>query len=93
METINGFQCRDCTDVGYAKKHIDPAHPKDGPFGVNAPEERQPHKAQARKDPAVLFGGSLSGLNPSDPGRASGGGSSPPPRPEAASGGLLDLRV
>ncbi len=59
MEIINGYQCRNCTDVGYAKKHIDPAHPKDGAYGVNSPEKR----AEARADQAVKFGGSLSELN------------------------------
>jgi hypothetical protein len=34
--TVNGFSCKNCTDVDNAKKHIDPAHPKDGPYGVNA---------------------------------------------------------
>jgi len=48
---VNGYSCRNCTDVDYAKKHIDPAHPKDGPFGVDAPPER---------DPAVRFAGNLS---------------------------------
>lgn len=33
---VNGFTCKNCTDVDYAKKHIDPAHPKSGPYGVNA---------------------------------------------------------
>ena len=33
---VNGFQCKNCTDVDYAKKHIDPAHPKDGPYGIDA---------------------------------------------------------
>jgi hypothetical protein len=33
---VNGFQCRNCTDIDYAKKHIDPAHPQDGPYGINA---------------------------------------------------------
>lgn len=26
--TVDGFSCKNCTDVDYAKKHIDPAHPK-----------------------------------------------------------------
>jgi hypothetical protein len=52
---VNGFSCRNCTDVDYAKKNIDPAHPKDGPFGVNAPPERAE---------AVKFGGALSGADP-----------------------------
>ena len=34
--TVNGYSCKNCTDVDYAKKNIDPAHPKDGPYGVNA---------------------------------------------------------
>jgi hypothetical protein len=33
---VNGFQCRNCTDVDLAKQHIDPAHPKSGPFNVDA---------------------------------------------------------
>ncbi len=32
---VNGFSCRNCTDVDRAKKHIDPANPSAGPFGVN----------------------------------------------------------
>jgi hypothetical protein len=57
MEMINGFQCKTCTDVDYAKKHIDPAHPKDGPYGVNA----KPDAGQAPADP-IRFGGALAGL-------------------------------
>jgi hypothetical protein len=34
--TVNGYTCRNCTDVDYAKKHIDPAHPKSGPYDVDA---------------------------------------------------------
>ena len=33
---VNGFTCRNCTDVDNAKKHIDPAHPRSGPYGVDA---------------------------------------------------------
>ncbi len=36
---VNGFQCKNCTDVDYAKKHIDPAHPKSGPYGIDAKED------------------------------------------------------
>jgi len=32
--TVNGYSCRNCTEVDLAKKHIDPAHPQDGPFGI-----------------------------------------------------------
>ncbi|MBW8882907.1 MAG: hypothetical protein JF615_16225, partial [Asticcacaulis sp.] len=49
---VNGYSCKNCTDVDYAKKHIDPAHPKSVPYGVTA-----------SSDPSVKFGGSLSHLN------------------------------
>lgn len=53
---VNGFLCKNCTDVDYAKKHIDPAHPKDGPYGVNAPG-----KTSAVHAATVSFGGALAG--------------------------------
>ncbi|MBU8541126.1 hypothetical protein ACFOD3_25190 [Falsiroseomonas tokyonensis] len=30
MEIVNGYPCRDCTDVARAKKNIDPAKPEQG---------------------------------------------------------------
>ena len=33
---VNGFVCRNCTDVDNAKRHIDPAHPRSGPYGIDA---------------------------------------------------------
>jgi hypothetical protein len=36
---VNGFQCKNCTDVDYAKKHIDPAHPRSGPYGIDAKDD------------------------------------------------------
>jgi len=56
--TVNGFTCRNCTDVAYAKRHIDPEHPKSGPFGVNA--ESDP----SRINEAVKLGGGLAGSAP-----------------------------
>ena len=52
--TVNGFSCKNCTEVDLAKKNIDPAHPQDGPFGVNA-------KSRDQHGPAIRFGGSLQG--------------------------------
>jgi hypothetical protein len=49
--TVNGFSCRNCTEVDYAKKHIDPANPQAGPFGMNAPE-----KAKKSDDPLARRG-------------------------------------
>jgi len=55
---VNGFTCRNCTDVDYAKKHIDPAHPKAGPYGVDAAND----PSLANKS-SVTFDGGLKGLN------------------------------
>jgi hypothetical protein len=62
IEIINGFKCKTCTDVDYAKKHIDPAHPKDGPYGVNKPEEPLVTARKEKRSP-VEFAGALSALN------------------------------
>ena len=72
---VNGFLCRNCTDVDNAKKHIDPAHPQSGPFNIDA--KTDPTRALQQ---AVSFGGSLSGLD----GSAS---SAPPP----ATGNQVDI--
>ena len=73
VTTVNGFVCRDCTDVDYAKKHIDPAKPKDGPYGVNAPDKADKADAAAKtsgspvsRDRAVTFGGALAALGTVD---------------------------
>jgi hypothetical protein len=67
MEMINGYQCKNCTDVDYAKKHIDPAHPKDGPYGVNAQDAGRAGKTEpgrkADRSDVVVFDGALKGLN------------------------------
>jgi len=58
--TVNGYSCRNCTDVDYARKHIDPAHPKSGPYGVNAKTD-----PTVKAEAAFHFGGRLSGIEPS----------------------------
>lgn len=55
--SVNGYSCHNCSDVDYAKKHIDPAHPKDGPYGIDA----RPKPGEDRA-PAVTFGGLLAAL-------------------------------
>jgi hypothetical protein len=58
MEIVNGYVCRDCTDVANAKRGVDPARPKDGPNG--AEREAREEKAQpADHGPAVSFGGAV----------------------------------
>ena len=90
MEIVNGFPCKNCTDVDYAKKHIDPAHPKSGPYGIDA--KNDPSVKQAAASTAVTFGGNLSGLNVKQ--APAGGQSAAGPanaRADSALGALLDI--
>ncbi len=77
MEIVNGYPCKNCTDVENAKKGIDPAKPKDGPNGVNAAETKkkaEEAKAAAKtaaegpaeRGPAVKFSGALAEVTPPD---------------------------
>ena len=75
--TVNGYSCKNCTDVDNAKRNIDPQHPKDGPFGVN----RTPKPGDT---PAVTFGGQLAGLVKSD---------ATPAARSATQGHRLDIRA
>ena len=74
---VNGYQCRNCSDVDLAKKHIDPAHPKSGPYGVDA--KTDPSRVFQR---SVQFGGILAGANDGGSGAAA---------PASSTGGLVDL--
>ena len=42
---VNGYSCRNCTDVSRAEHNIDPANPLGDPFGVN--DGKNGAKAQA----------------------------------------------
>jgi hypothetical protein len=83
--TVNGFSCRNCTDVDYAKKHIDPAHPKSGPYGIDAKDD--PTAQKAADSAAVTFGGTLSGLNA----RQAGGQASGQSAPSKGAGAQFDI--
>ena len=74
--TVNGFLCRNCTDVENAQKHIDPQHPRSGPYNINA-------KDDPTQPPAVRFGGALSALNNAP--------ASEDPVPPDGPGAILDL--
>ena len=54
---VNGYSCRNCTDVAYAKKGIDPTHPKSGPYGINAATDPD------RRTEAVSLGGRLAEMD------------------------------
>ncbi len=75
MEIVNGFPCKNCTDVDLAKKGIDPAKPKDGPNGVYAADKAKDadkaDKANRGVDdkgpgfgPAVTLSGALANVQP-----------------------------
>ena len=68
---VNGYSCKNCTEVDEAKKHIDPAHPTDGPYGVDAknqppnpsdPYQKTSDSQGSSQSPAVTFGGTLAKL-------------------------------
>ena len=82
--TVNGYSCKNCTDVDYAKKNVDPAHPSDGPFGVNAKTKPAPPGSHARiaDTPAVTLGGVLAGVSAA---------SKPNVSPTATQGQRLDV--
>lgn len=48
---VNGFSCRNCSEVDKAKKNIDPANPAGGPNGVNDAKKAQKNhfSAEARQ--------------------------------------------
>ena len=72
MEVVNGYPCKTCTDVEYAKKGIDPARPKDGPNGADAADRAKdsekskdaakPADGPADRGPAVTFAGGLANV-------------------------------
>jgi hypothetical protein len=61
---VNGYTCKNCTDVANAKKNIDPQHPRSGPYGINAQTDPTVKSDPAVKQSAsVKFDGALAGLN------------------------------
>lgn len=88
---VNGYACKNCTDVGNAKKHIDPEHPRSGPYGINAKND-----PSTQQNAAIEFGGALAGLKEAakntsqEASKSSSDGAAPrPPVP----GAQLDLTV
>jgi hypothetical protein len=78
---VNGYACKNCTDVDNAKKHIDPDHPRSGPYGVNAKDD-----PTVQQDASIKFGGMLSGLNGVTTAKTSSDSAAP-----RAQGAQLDL--
>jgi hypothetical protein len=58
--TVNGFSCMNCTDVDYANKFIDPAHPHDGPAKPASEQQSDQDLKKVTFDAqAVVLGGTL----------------------------------
>lgn len=38
LDIVNGYVCRNCTDIDLAKRFIDPAQPPDGADGATKPQ-------------------------------------------------------
>lgn len=65
MEIVNGYVCRNCSDAELATRNIDPAHPKDGPFGAAKIEDEKAAEASVAKARADLSVGPMaSGYSP-----------------------------
>lgn len=72
---VNGYQCRNCTDVDFANKRIDPQHPLSGPNDINAAtdptrKDSDPIKIEAAKKAAEAKGKQVTGYSPSGPNTA-----------------------
>jgi hypothetical protein len=63
--TVNGYACKNCTDVANATKHIDPQHPRSGPYGVNAQDDPTVKQNAPTRSDSITFGGALAGVNDS----------------------------
>ena len=81
---VNGYACKNCTDVDLAKAFIDPQHPKAGPYGVDAKADPSLIGKHDGKNGAVTFGGTLG--NTDNSGLSSAASTSP-------RGGQVDLSV
>ena len=85
---VNGFPCKNCTEVDLAKAHIDPQHPNAGPYGTNAKADPSLAGKQLNGTTgAASFGGALSGAD------GSGSPSSSATPPTSPRGSHVDLSV
>ena len=66
---VNGFECRNCTDVDLAKKRVDPRHPQSGPDNRDAVSDptrsdADPVKIDAARKAAKAKGEQIAGYSP-----------------------------
>lgn len=90
--TINGYLCRNCTDEAYAKRNIDPEHPKSGPFGVNA--ESDPSRVNEIQKPSDIADAARASDQVTASNPLEGAQSAAPVAPtNKTTGTILDVRV
>ena len=61
MDVVNGYICKNCTEIDLAKKGIDPARPKDGPYGrdkVRA-DEKAAQKDEVKREAVLATTGAV----------------------------------
>jgi hypothetical protein len=100
INLVNGYVCHNCTDVDYAKKGIDPAHPnKNDPLNPKTKAQNaiaNAHKTQIT--PAVILGGALAKLasanSPDSVSSSTATNQNPPPASDAPTTGTqLNISV
>jgi len=61
INLVNGYVCHNCTDIDYAKKGIDPAHPnKNDPLNPKTKAQNAIAPDKTQINPAVILSGALS---------------------------------
>ncbi|MEZ5995982.1 MAG: hypothetical protein R3C25_09520 [Hyphomonadaceae bacterium] len=78
MEIVNGYVCRNCSEVELAHRFIDPSKPEAGPFGVQAMGDAAAQDSMSRLQTAE-------GVSAAAPAQKAS--------LDAARGGLLDVTV
>ena len=60
INLVNGYVCHNCTDIDYAKKGIDPAHPnKNDPLNPKTKAQNAIAPDKTQINPAVILSGAL----------------------------------
>jgi hypothetical protein len=91
---VNGYACNNCAQVADAKKGIDPADPKAGPYGIDAANDpRLPGAVDATQSSAVVFGGLLAQGAGGSGAAASPTGSDPRPSDPFGLGKRMNISV
>ena len=89
IEMVNGYLCRNCTDVDLAKRGVDPSKPKSDPLNPGYDPAGETRDKADPFGPAVRV--SAAGDAPAGRDRPAWAGESPRPSPPQGQGRSLDL--